>query len=225
MEPLDDDEIPLHSPRHEPLPLQPPVPPTTMMTGALVSASHRVAELCAASNEWEIMENEALEQLLCFRFRDVPHRYRIAGRLGANAALIIANLKNISKGSVLLETQHVKTFGENVERLRHCVRLPGPWMGDRYVEGLQQCIYMEDSNRYLYVFVTEESEVAFLLGVWIRELDGDGAGSEVEAVFEWHHTSPGLRTWASDFVLENVWMTAENLVEWAHYFTQNERRV
>lgn len=231
MEPLDGEEIPLYSPRPEAL-----VSPETKVSGqvsgagkvsrdALASASQRVAKLCAAGDEWEIMENDNDDTtaMLCFSNRDRPCCYRIAGRLGATAAHLIANLKdNTPKGTLLLETEHLKTFGENVERIKHHVRLPGPWMGTHDVEGLQQCIFMEDSNRYLYVFVTDDDEpppLRFLLGVWIRELDQD-TGSEVEAVFEWQHTSPGLRTAVSDLLLENVWITAENLVEWAQYFTK-----
>lgn len=193
------------------------------MTGLLASASQRVASLCAAGDEWELMENGAEELLLCFRFRDDDlHRYRIAGRLDASAALIIAHLKDMPQGEILLETECVKTFGENVDRLRHRIHLPGLWMGEQIVEGLQQCVYMQDSNRYLYVFVSEQSaDLSVLLGVWIRELDNND-GCEVEVVFEWRHQSPGLRTWASDVLLENVWLTAENLVGWAQLFSQKK---
>lgn len=216
MEPVDSAEeaIPLYSPRKEPP--SPPSPAVPLMTGILASASQRVASLCGARDEWEIMENSGA--LLCFTFRDEPRRYRVAGRLDTNAALLIANLKECPKGSILLETEHLKTFGENVDRIRHSVRLPGPWSNPVAMEGLQQCVFMEDSQRFLYVFVTEESSlISFLLGAWIRELDED-AGCEVEVVFEWSHQSPGLRTWASDVLLENVWLTAENLVGWARLF-------
>lgn len=219
MEPVDvegEEAIPLYSPRKEPPPPATTPPASPPMTGILASASQRVASLCGAGDEWEIMENSGA--LLCFTFRDEPHRYRVAGHLEANAALLISNLKECPKGSILLETEHVKTFGENVDRLRHSVRLPGPWSNVVAVEGLQQCVFMEDSQRFLYVFVTEESSpISFLLGAWIRELDGD-AGCEVEVVFEWRHPSPGLRTWASDVLLENAWLTAENLVGWARLF-------
>lgn len=224
MEPVDSAEeaIPLYSPRKEEPP--PPIAAAPLMTGILASASQRVASLCGAGDEWEIMENNNGGALLCFAFRDEPHRYRVAGHLEANAALLIVNLKECPKGAILLETEHVKTFGENVDRLRHSIRLPGPWSNPIVMEGLQQCVFMEDSQRFLYIFVTEESSpISFLLGAWIRELDED-AGCEVEVVFEWSHRSPGLRTWASDILLENVWLTAENLVVWARLFSQQPKK-
>lgn len=227
---LEEDEeesIPLHSPR----------PPTAVLATPkekeeeeiesplvlLTAASKRIAALCAASAEWEIMETTD-PLLLCFNYRDRPRRYRVAGRLLTSAATLVARLKDMPTGTVLLSTEHVRSFGENIERLRHQVHLPGPPLANLKVqiEGVQQCIHMEDSNCYLYVFVTEppkgkDGGISFLLGVRIHELD-DEAGCEVEVVFEWEHLAPTLGTWASDRWLETLWLNSKNLCDWAQFF-------
>jgi hypothetical protein len=229
------ESIPLHSPRPlpatVPTPLPPPPPPeekeeeeTESPLVLLTAASKRIAALCAASAKWEIMET-ADPLLLCFSYRDRPRRYRIAGRLLTNAATLVAHLKDMPTGTVLLSTEHVRSYGENIERLRHQVHLPGPPLANLKVqiEGVQQCIFMEDSNCYLYVFVTEGKAlplgggVSFLLGVRIHELDDD-AGCEVEVVFEWEHLAPTLGTWASDRWLETFWLNSKNLCDWAQLF-------
>lgn len=241
MESLEDEDgeeesIPLHSPRPPPppvatiTPLPPlPLPPKEKEEAAeeetesplvlLTVASKRIAALCSVNAEWEIMET-ADPLLLCFRYRDRPRRYRVAGRLLTSAATLMAHLKNMPTGTVLLNTEHVRSYGENIERLRHQVHLPGPPLVNLnvQVEGVQQCIYIEDSHCYLYVFVTEGGgDLSFLLGVRIHELD-DEAGCEMEMVFEWEHLAPTLGTWASDRWLETLWLNSKNLCDWAQFF-------
>lgn len=236
MEPLvGDDEaesIPLHTPRTT-TEAPPPSPSldekeeetaTLPIVEVLKEASTRVTCFCRAGPDWELMENEEESlsgSLLCFRYQNRSGLYRVAGRLAAPANTIVANLNQIPCGSVLLSTQHVKTFGENIAIVQHTVRLPPSGISRSQplvLKGVKQCVFMEDSNSYLYVFATMPAEdVSVLFGVRVRELDHD-QGSEVEVILEWKHAKPGLSTWLSDRWLETFWMTAENLVEWAQFF-------
>lgn len=232
MEPLvGDDEaesIPLYTPRTTEETPPPPLEEkeeetaTLPIVEVLKEASTRVTVFCRAGPDWELMENEeeASGSLLCFRYQNRSGLYRVAGRLAATANTIVANLNQIPCGSVLLSTQHVKTFGENIAIVQHTVRLPPSSSRSQpmVLKGVKQCVFMEDSNSYLYVFATMPAEdVSVLFGVRVRELDHD-QGSEVEAILEWKHAKPGLSTWLSDRWLETFWMTAENLVEWAQFF-------
>jgi hypothetical protein len=238
MEPLvgDDDgeaeSIPLYTPRttttEAPQPLEEKEEMATLpIVEVLKEASTRVTCFCRAGPDWELMENEEESlsgSLLCFRYQNRSGLYRVAGHLAATANTIVANLNQIPCGSVLLSTQHVKTFGENIAIVQHTVRLPPSSSRSQplVLKGVKQCVFMEDSNSYLYVFATMPTEgVSVLFGVRVCELDHD-QGSEVEAILEWKHAKPGLSTWLSDRWLETFWMTAENLVEWAQFFATTQ---
>lgn len=233
----ENESIPLYSPRTLPPPSLPPQPSTIIekeedekpekMTGVLAEASHRIGALCNSGTDWQLMESEeSSAAILCFVSRSTPRRYRLAGLLQANAATIVAWLKDHPRGIFLKEIEQLKASADNVQRQRFLVHLPGP-LGGRDVEviGYQHCVFMEDTNRYLYTLVSEsnpmEDSISFLLGVWIHELDS-GQACEIEAVFEWQHVKPTLWTWVSDGWLETIWMIPENLAEWAQFYAQKQ---
>jgi hypothetical protein len=224
----DHEDIPLHSPRpvSEEKEEQEEIESENIgseFSTLLADASRRIGMLCAEQDDWELMEGDAEAPLLCFTHRRVPCRYRIAGHLKAEATTIIAHLKDMPKGAVLKASEIIKSFSDNVEEQTHVICMPAPFTSHCFtVAGFQHCVYMNDSNRYLYIFVSDDTRSAAtlscLLGVWIHELE-KGCGCEVEVVFEWTHLHSSSWTWLSDRWIEMRWLNPSNLIQWTQWFS------